>query len=175
MIVGIDPAQRNVGLCFRDKGVQPVFRIIQPDSDILASGLEIRETLQEFFKQFRPTTFVIEKQMPNATRTGPLLFYIQMMVLEAIRLYNPDPQLVWPLPVQLRSYLHHKVGADIKSKGSVVAHFKKTEAFEGRISSHCVEAFYLTRLAEEVLAKTWVYNLSEKELPIVSWKVINGK
>lgn len=175
MFCGIDPSQRNVGLCFRKSGAQSWFHQIQPETDILSSGREIQQKLLQYFRLYQPTVFALEKQMPNATITGPLLFYIQMVVLGTIHEYTKEPKLVWPLPIQLRSYLKKRVGADISSKGTVVAHFKETENYPLRISSHCVEAFYLTRLAEDVLAGVWNYKLSEKELKIVDWKVINGE
>jgi hypothetical protein len=71
---------------------------------------------------------------------------------------------VMPLPKQLKSYLTKMHGIDTANKSSIVKHFKLTEGHPGRISSHLVEAYYLTRLAQDVLRGTWRYNLPSKEL-----------
>jgi len=104
-----------------------------------------------------------------------LMFYIQMICLGVIesRFVALDPRLVMPLPVQLKSYMRKVYDVNITSKSTIVKSFKEQCGYEGRISQHKVEAWFLARLGEDVCTGMFKYKLPSREAPLVSWRIIN--
>jgi len=99
-----------------------------------------------------------------------------MVVLSCIKQHRPTQEmsLVMPLPIQLKSYITKMHGIDTTSKSSIVAGFKKQMDWSKRISSHKVDAYYLTRLAEDVLLGRWRYKLPSKETNLFAGTILNG-
>lgn len=180
-ILGIDPSQRHTGLCLRDTTVSgaPRFYEIQPkEKELYASLKTLQEELSCFLKAFvQPippdqVAICIEKQ-GYAGHSAQTLFCAEMFIIDTIKTsLGKMPKFLSPIPVQLESYLKKVEGLDICSKKSIVDGYKALHG-QGRISSHLVEAFYLTKLAEAVLAKSWRYNLSSNEIPRYPWPTIN--
>jgi len=178
--IGIDPSLRHTGLCFFLDGVEPQFYEIKTGHDVLSSVAIIRELFGSFLKAhvIHPVKeeypiFAMEKQLSVGGHSSSLMFHIQMIILEEIFKRYSMPCLVFPLPVQLTSWMR-KHGIDTTSAGSIVKHFKRTENHPKRISQHCVDAYYLTRLAAEVLKGEFYYKLPSKEMALIPWKIRNG-
>lgn len=173
-IIGIDPSQRHTGVCILNSklDVVEIFDVVTGQEPILESGMMIREQMEVLFKGYPDAIYSMEKMMPGAT-CGPLLFYVQMIILESMARCTTK-KLVHPLPIQLKSYMKKLLGAVPSNKTEIVQGFKKLTSFKGRASSHCADAYFLARMGDEVAAKRYSYRLSEKELPIMSWGVLNG-
>lgn len=121
----------------------------------------------------KDTVISMEKQVLSG-HSSPLMFYVQMTVYELLYSMGCE-SIINPLPIQLKSFIKRFEGGAIGSKSDIVNSFKEKYGRKmgiGRISSHCVDAFYLVRLAEETLAGNWSYALSVKELKLHPWKVI---
>lgn len=176
-IVGIDPSQRHTGLCLlREAG--PIFHEIKTeDQDVLTSAGTLRRELRTFLRENKAEKAIIcmEKQLSVGGQSSTLLFHMQMNVLEVVKQFNDDPTLIMPLPIQLISYIKKKHGGDTTSAGTIVAHFKNTTGWKGRISQHCVDGYYLARLGKDVLSGVWSYKLPSKEAPLHPWRTTNGK
>lgn len=80
------------------------------------------------------------------------------------------------MPIQLHSYIQKKFGISTKTKSSIVKGFKDLIKADPRlrVSQHCADAYFLARLAKDVIEGNWRYNLPSKESPLVPWKIING-
>lgn len=174
-IVGIDPSQRHTGVCILDQHLKvlEVFDIVTGATPILESGIMIRDQIGILFKKYPDALYCMEKMMPGAT-CGPLLFYVQMIILESMAEHT-SKRLVHPLPVQLRSYMKKLLGKVPENKTATVQGFRELTSFKGRVSSHCADAYFAARMGDEVVNNRYSYRLSEKELPIMSWGVINGE
>lgn len=174
MYIGIDPSQRHVGVCVLGEDLKVVEMLeIAPKAPILESAVEIRDGMRLVCKKYPHAMYSMEKMMPQATN-GALLFYIQMVILEVIAEHT-SKRLAHPLPIQLRSYMKKLLGAVPDNKTATVQGFKRLTSFKGRVSSHCADAYFLARMAEEVKAKRYSYKLSEVELPLMTWGVMNGQ
>lgn len=190
VIIGVDPSQRHTGLVALSTvvGSTPRFSEIQPKDSILASGLQIKAEFIAWVRLMKVTfpgedlIFSIEKQLPVGGQTSALQFYIQLCVLEGIgQFINTEKrqEVVMPLPVQLRSYMRKRHNVDITSASSGVASFKDQYKNEPwmvgltRISQHKVDAFYLAKLAEDVMAGYWKYKLPSRDLRVVPWGILN--
>lgn len=179
-ILGIDPSQRHTGLALRDTAARggPCFYEIQPkERELFASLKSLQEELLRFLETFvicpKDQLFVCIEKQGYAGHSAQTLFTVEMFIVDSIRAFlGRPPNFLSPIPIQLESYLKKVEGIDITSKSSIVKAYKATYG-QGRISSHLVEAFYLTRLAEAVLDKRWRYNLSENEIPRYPWPTIN--
>lgn len=176
-IVGIDPSQRHTGLCFL-REAEPVFHEIKTEAqDVLTSAATLRKGLREFIKDNKAENAVIamEKQLSVGGQSSTLLFHMQMNVFEVIKQLQSEPTLVLPLPIQLTSYIKKQHKGDTSSASSIVAHFKDTTGWKGRISQHCVDAYYLALLGRDVLSGVWSYKLPSNEAPLTPWRTTNGK
>lgn len=175
MIIGIDPSQRHTGVCIlgEDLKISKAYDIKTGDLSILDSVNHLRLGLRDLFKEHPTATYSVEKMMPSA-RSGALLFYVQMALLEELVLSNPAPKLVHPLPIQLKSFMIKKFGFDPGTKTAIVEAAKKHTGYVGRMSSHMADAYFLARMADAVINHRYSYPLSKVELQLFTWKVING-
>lgn len=178
--LGVDPSLRHTGLCLL-RGAETRFAEIKPQKqDVLSATQELRIGLRKVLvdwglTQKEPALIAIEKQLSTGGSSSALMFHVQLVVLEELKplFAVKGVELVFPLPVQLKSYLQHQgIGTDRKSQ--VVRAAKTAIGVETRLSSHCAEAYYLAQLAQEVSKGKWQYNLPRKEIPLVPWKIKNG-
>lgn len=174
MFVGIDPSQRHTGLCVLhpDGRIAATKEIVTGDLSLMDSGVKVRRELHEFIIQedLRGSVFCMEKQLPRLT-AGPQLFYVQMLVLEILQLYT-ERLLVFPLPVQLKSYIKNRTGETPRSKSDVVRLAKALSGVKGRTSSHVADAYFLALLSMDLRDGKHSFRLSEAELPLISWGTI---
>lgn len=186
MIVGIDPSQRHTGLCaWNPETDEKTFdQIDTGKSDLLTSLHLLRVGLRRFLWRMepRPSLFGVER-MVTGGQTSPLLFAVQMTVFEEILTHYADPgrdwpdtdsfklpQFVHPYPVQLKSYMRKVHGVDVIAKSSIVQSFR--EEFDyGRISSHKVEAYYLARIAHDVVSGTWNFHQKSAGPKVFPWEI----
>lgn len=177
-ILGVDPSQRHTGLCLL-RGSQPTFYEIKTGSeDVLTSSRTIRREFRSIVKEesCQDVALCIERQMVVGGQSSALMFHMQMNFMEAVKqLWTiPDP-LFMPLPNQLQSYIYHVHGVHPKEKDSfLVNHFKKTTGYKGRISIHCVDAYYLARLGQDVHRGAWQYKIPSNEPAQIPWRITNG-
>lgn len=176
--IGIDPSQRHTGLCIlRDSG--PSFFEIQPTQDNI---LESMDYLADEFSSWLAQNcgsddqICIERQLSMGGQSSSLMFLVQMVVLSCIKRHAPleEMRLVMPLPIQLKSYITKMHGIDTKNKSNIVAGFKKQLGWTKRISSHRVEAYYLAKLAEDVLLGRWQYKIPSRETNLFEGTILNG-
>ena len=176
--IGIDPSQRHTGLCvLRNSG--PSFFEIQPDQPNI---LECMDQLSNEFSSWLCQNYrtgdqiCIERQLSMGGQMSSLMFLVQMVVLSCIKRHAPlqEMRLVMPLPIQLKSYMSKVHGIDTKKKSYIVAAFKEQLSWSERISSHKVEAYYLARLAEDVLLGRWQYKIPSRETNLFEGTILNG-
>jgi len=175
MIIGIDPSQRHTGVCILggQQKIDKAFDIKTDGLSILDSVKRLRGELRQLFLQYPTATYSVEKMMPSA-RSGALLFYVQMALLEELVSVNATPALAHPLPIQLKSFMIKRFGFDPSTKTAIVEEAKKHSGYSGRMSSHMADAYFLARMADEVINHRYSYPLSKVELQLFTWKVING-
>jgi len=180
--LGVDPSQRHTGLCLYEQGAESIFFEIKPQAqDLITSTDELRQNLRRARVSLGVDTSRLvcsmEKQLSAGAHTAALMFHVQMVVLEELRdwMLPRDLVLVMPLPIQLKSYMKKVHEVDTKNATSIVQSFRKIHGFEGRISQHCVDAWFLVRMAEDVLAGRWTYKLPSKERPLFPWRTVNGE
>lgn len=175
MFIGIDPSQRNTGICVlgEDHHVADRYDITTGTMSILDSAALLRLKIGVLFKKYPDATYGIEKMMPSA-RCGALLFYMQMVILEEFQAHT-SRRLVHLLPVQLKSYMQKRYAFIPKDKTSIVNKAKELSGVTGRMSSHQADAYFLARACEEVIAGRYEYALSKVELKLFSWSVLNGR
>jgi hypothetical protein len=176
--LGIDPSQRHTGLAIQSKGSEPLFFEVQTGTDdLLTSMRRTRDDLMVILDRHCPsggTIYSIERQLTQG-HSSAALAAVFMAILDAIHEWDPEPRaILMPLPVQLISYLKRQHGVDTTSASTIVQHFKQTRGYKGTISQHKVDAYYLGRLAADVMTGRWRYNLPTKERPLVPWRITNG-
>lgn len=178
--VGIDPSKRHTGLCLLNETVPRFNEIRTNDVDVLTAAGMVHTGVQHFLAGLDPacTTVCPERQLSVGGQSSSILFSIQLKVLEAIQNWDPNHkcQFVFPLPTQLNSYRIHQHGfVNKESDSAQVARFKATTGFQGRLSIHCVDAYYLSLLAKDVLQGIWKYKIPANEPPITPWIIQNGE
>jgi hypothetical protein len=174
--VGIDPSLRHTGLCLRE-GAEFLFDEIKTEGeDVLTASKTIRARFRDFIKKnnAQDAVFCQEKQLSVGGQSSSLMFHCQMNMLEVIKEQGQNPKLVMPLPIQLQSYVKKRHGAPAADGRPYVEHFKRTMYRPQRISIHCVDAYYLTRLGEDVIEGTWRYPLPSNEQALIPWGILNG-
>lgn len=178
-ILGIDPSQRHTGLALKKGGSLVFYEIKTKQPDLLSSVLQLKTDLYKFIDQNAPgdeELFIsMEKQVASG-QSSQLLFYVQMAIFEVLKAVRVE-RMVNPLPIQLKAYMRKAEGVNTLSKTDIVESFRERYGKKwgvGRISSHCVEAFYLIRMAEEVLAGTWTYALTKREVALTPWPIMGG-
>lgn len=177
-LVGIDPGQRHTGLCLLTEA-GPVFHEIRTgEEDVLTSLRTIRAELISWRMTHSlhagNTTFAMEKQLSVGGQSSSLMFAVQMTILDVIT-PSDGIKIVSPLPIQLVSYLKKVHNIDTTSASSIVKSFQTQLNWKKRISQHCVDAYYLARLAQDVLAGKWEYKLPSNEQKLFPGTTLNGK
>jgi len=165
-------------LCLIQDGCKPIFRQISTTEDVLMAVKNLRlgltHYLQEWQAQGGNTVFSVEKQLSVGAYMSSLLFYVQMIILEVILdVSQSSPIVVMPLPIQLLSYMKRVYGAPTKPTREIVNHWKQFNEWEKRISQHEVDAWYLAKLARDVINKRWSYKLPSKEMKLVPWETLH--
>jgi hypothetical protein len=165
------------GLCFIKDGpesveIEDAFEITTEDLPILESGLKIKERVATVFKRYPAATYCIEKMIAGAT-TSPLLFYVQMAILEEWNRYT-EKRLIHPLPIQLKSYIKSITGETPKNKTAIVEAARTLSGYRRRMSSHIADAYFLALLGRDVLAGKHSYKRSINELPLFFGDVLSG-
>jgi len=176
--LGIDPGLRHTGVCLLQTGADPLFYECKPYAlNVLTACSELREGLGKFIqREVGPPVIVsVEKQLSVGAYSSSLMFHVQMAVYEVLELSLCEFGLVAPLPVQLKSYMRKERGVDITNATSIVASFKESHPECTRISQHCVDAYYLAKLARDVLAGRWTYRLPSKEMALHPWEIIHDE
>lgn len=175
MIVGIDPSQRNTGVCVTDSKLKILesFDIKTTTEPLLESIQAIRKGLEVLMRKYPDALYVAEKQMPSA-KAGHHLFCVQMAMLEEMSKWTRC-RLAHPLPIQLRSFMKSEVGKVPETKSETVQNAKLLSSFKGRMSSHMADAYFLCRLGAAVKDGRYKYKLSQVELPLISWRVEGGQ
>lgn len=177
-ILGIDPSERNTGLALYERGAGVVFTEIAPkEVDVLSAVLHLQRDLREYCAKrgIGPHTLVSIEKMVLSGHSSTLLFYVQMAVLEVLA-ERGITHMLHPLPIQLHSFIKKFEKGSIGSKTEIVASFREKYGKKlgtKRLSSHCVDAFYLLRLAQEVCRGSWEYNLPSKEVRLFPWTLVN--
>lgn len=180
MILGIDPALRHTGLCLR-KQAGPIFRTITtpnencPSADIVSTTRYLRSELTRIFTPMKGvvTTVALERQLSVGGRTSSMQFLAQSIALEAIVDCIAPEHIIMPLPQQLNSW-YKKRGIDISTDSATVREFKERTGYKPRVSIHCVDAYFLTEIAQEVLDGRWEYKLPSKEVDLIPGVITNG-
>lgn len=176
MILGIDPAFRNTGLCLYG-GTEPKFGLVKTDSaqDFASSTAHMRRELTEKFKKIAGHVDVIsiERQISKGAESSAMQFAAQCLILELCLDILKPTTWVAPLVIQLRSYMK-KNGVDIGSDGSKVRSFREQTGYKPRLAVHCVDAYYLCRAAEDVIAGRWQYKLPGKETALIPGVILNA-
>lgn len=180
-ILGIDPSERHTGLALLEKGRRPIFAEITTGTLCTIEAISlIRTDLSRFWTENIDVEdelcLSVEKQLPVGGQSSALLFYVYMTVLEvAYTVGSGNFHFVSPLPNQLKAYIRDVHGIDAHGhKSSIVQGWQKKYNYQKRISSHRVEAWFLARLARDVLEGRWTYKLPSKEAPLVPWRTTNG-
>ena len=176
--IGIDPSQRHTGLCLvSDEG--PSFYEIKPVHENVLDCLgQIADEFSSWLCRNYHTgdLICIERQLSTGGQMSALMFCVQMVILSSIKSHAPleSMRLVFPLPIQLKSYLMKVHGINTKNKSSIVAGFKKNTGWSKAISSHKVEAYYLAVMGKDVLLGSWRYNIPTKEAKLFAGTILNG-
>jgi hypothetical protein len=185
-VLGIDPSQRHIGLCFTAESIlSPRFRELKPEGDLLTCYQTLKNSLIYELSFLDPydDLVCVEKQLSVGGQSSGTMLVMQNAVHEAIQDWlsrrvskyrDLNFQLVSPLPIQLQKYIRDMIGFKGKTNGELVSFFKQQTSVAGRVSIHCVDAYYLTRLARDVRRGLWRYNLPSKEHPLHPWKILNG-
>jgi hypothetical protein len=189
MILGVDPSQRNTGLCLLPANGSPEFLEIKTDTkeetlDVLSSGRMVHDDVLKFMAASSEQIVAIgmEKQLSIGGHMSALQFFMQMKVLEAIqeygKLFDPPgtrPAFVFPLPVQVKSYYVKRFGGKAKEATLLSRDYVKSLLGRKRISKHLCDAYFLAVIAGQVLNKRWSYKLPGKEARLIPWEVENGE
>jgi len=178
--LGIDPSQRHTGLAFLEPGGQPVLHHFNyPEISVLEAGVKLKQDLVSVLHAYTPFDVIcVEKQLSVGGQMSSLMFYMQMMVLEAlskVAASAPGMKMVMPLPVQLKSYMKHHLEFDIAKKSTIVASYKKKYQYSKRISSHEVDAHCLAMFGISVLLGTWGYKKPSRESLVHPFEMSYGQ
>lgn len=175
VVIGIDPSLRGTGVAvlnFEDGRVLDLQEYRPPFNPVLEAVTWTRSQCWRLFALHPNAVFCMERMIP--TRSGNILFYVQMRIMETIIEHNQrvnGPWLMHPLPIQLKSYLRKYGVTDIKRKTPIVAAAKKEvlPTWHRQITSNTADAYFLARLAIDCIRGSWGYNLPQKEIKLVSW------
>jgi len=176
--LGIDPAMRHTGLClYQETG--PKFSQIDTETsrDFLSSARHLKA---EFRKKLTPLAgkvhdVVMERQLSVGGSSSSLQFHTQMILLDLIDEILKPERIYLPLPTQLISYMRKRHKVDTSNASSIVRCFREQTNWPKRISQHCVDGYYLTRLGRDVAAGNWQYAMPSKETDLIPGKISNGQ
>lgn len=144
--------------------------------DLTTAGRFIKDKLRPILTPMKGKvpTLCFERQLSVGAEASAMQFAAQMMLLDFILDIVEPTNILMPLPTQLKSYIKKVHHGDTSNKTGIVRTYTDSHAHKGRISSHCVEAYYLCRLARDVLDGRWRYNLPSKETALIPGTIING-
>lgn len=173
LLLGIDPSKRHTGLCLIKASTgQAMFRELKTkDVDIFTACQQLKRDFQFTLLEWiglDDFTVGFERQISSLSAHQ---FYVQMQLFSVLHEWwgRHTPRIILPLPSQFRSYMRKVHAVDITRKSTTVASFRKQLNYTKRISSHCVEAYYLARMANDCYEGKWWFKTS-KELPITPWQ-----
>lgn len=182
IFLGVDPGLRKTGLARYEEGQPIEFQEISTNaSNLLGETAEIRAGFRNWLnsKDGRPFWFTMERQLSTGGESAALMFHVQMLLLEEFEDWTQqqiyEPKVSLPLPVQLRSYMKRRWNVDLTNGTSVVKSYKEITKRPGRISKHCVDAFFLTQMGKDIFSGNFHYKLPTKELTLVPWEILNGQ
>lgn len=181
-ILGLDPGQRHVGVCIREGADSFYCQVDTSTEPVVESTFLIEEGLARVVCEAKRTgpieVVCLERQISTGAKASALMFCMMITALRVLRKELPDAKMVMPLPIQLMSYMK-KRGVPTANASSIVRHHRETEAPSKRLSQHQVDAFYLTKAAEEVILGTWEYKLPTTEKApgafAITWRSENGE
>jgi len=183
--LGIDPSKRHIGLALsKDEVSPPLLKEISPtERDLLNAVRTLRIELFAFLRENMSETddlvVGIEKQGMGG-ESALTMFVSQMACFEVLsKVTKGKVTIVWPLPIQGKSYMKKKHGVDTDSKSSTVRSWAATFGQlypKKRYSNHCVEAFYFMKMAKDVVEGRFSYRPPSQEDPtvIIPFKVEYG-
>jgi hypothetical protein len=182
LVLGIDPALRNVGLCLLGRAEPSFYQIrSKPEVPVITAARAMKDELHVWLEsegasKANVRLVCMEKQLSTGGESSALMFHMQMVLLEILYpVWGTVNRLAMPLPVQLTSYMKRKHGVDITSAGTIVASFIAQVQWKGpRVSQHKVDAYYLARMGQDLLKGEWTYKRPSKELKLLEGEVFNG-
>ena len=179
IFIGIDPSQRHTGICIMRTPEDYVLSQIDTTvKDDLATSVKIirRELRKGLFGDteipFDQYAFGIERMIPGAM-TSPLMFAVQTIVYDEILDFFGEyvPSFTTPYPVQLKAYMSRHHGVDIKNKKTgIIQGYKRITGDEARVSSHRAEAYFLARMAQDVIEGRWSFKQKPQKLRMFPWE-----
>lgn len=175
--IGVDPSFRHTGFCLLRPDREPQFREVKTEEnlDLVSSEKELRKKFTDIVAPLKGRLRIatIERQFSTGAQSSALQFAAQMIVLGIIVDLEPE-YIVLPLPGQLKSYMKKVHRVDTSNKTGIVRSYREQTGTKKRISSHCVEGYYLGKLGQAVLAGDWEYVLPSKEMALIPGKITNG-
>jgi len=186
--LGADPSLRHVGLALVNGGsaTLSINTINTGSLDILSSVRHIRSELEIWLRTrgVEPgTPFIlgIEKQIRTGWNVGGL-FAAQVAVLDAVEAYfkPTQPWAIFPFPMQLKSYMLQRHGVkNWRDKKEIIARVRSILDYEGPLTEHEADAYFIAHLAREVVDGTWRFDETIKRantplLPVTAMWRRNG-
>lgn len=179
--LGIDPGLRHTGICVLKEESSPLFHEVKTDSglDVLTTLHLLRRGLIDFLweKVTVPHSLIMtgmERQLSVGGQASSMMYAAQMTILEVLCKDMAQKVLVFPLPIQLISYVKKVHGVDPTSASTMVKAYVKMTGHQGRISQHCVDAYFLARMAKDVYEGKWRYKLPSKEIAPFPGTILHG-
>lgn len=113
----------------------------------------------------------VERQMPQGDVNGWLMMVAMLAIFQVIEEVSRDEvTMVAPYPNQLKSYIRQVHSVPIGSKQQIRrGHSKLTKG--KLVSSHKAEAWFLARMAQDVLDGRWSFDQSATRPKLAPWKL----
>ncbi len=198
--IGVDPSLRHTGLCLIRGAEDPVFSQIDTKKlDLTSSIQQIQMDLTFFLDEELgyPTKeqqiyWCIEKQIPVGASMSSMMYTIQAVILSTIYdwyrnnwpkkyldagIEGRDLKFIMPAPSQLRKYLRDVHEAPVKKAKDTKAFFIEQTGYKGVISEHKIDAYYMAKLGQDVIAGNFSYPMNvgkKKTTPLLPWAILNG-
>jgi len=183
-ILGIDPAKNHTGLALLDQSGR-FLKFEQfngkGEPDILAATKLVAQSFAAYLRKVAPagrTLYCMEKQLSVGGQMSALQFYVQMRLLEEIDFHDARACLVFPLPVQLKSYMRRRYGVlntgVASERVQAVRKRVSPDPPVGRISQHKADGWFAARLGWEVVKGTWSYKPPSKEQKLTNLRILYG-
>jgi len=182
--IGIDPGQRNLGICVLSGALPRIklFTNLRSSKPILESAIHLEESLRKILQNVMreegrleaQVSVTIERQLSGGY-TSPLMFYMQMKILEIVRKELPKATLIMPFPVQLRSFMLKILKFQgISTKRAVVHQVKERTGWGSRLSSHEADAYCLAKLGEACLEGNFSFAKPSREFSLCEKELFYG-
>lgn len=179
--IGCDPSIRHTGLCFLRGAEAPVYHEIQTGKlDVTEANRELRLQMEGFLQDYTDTAkdfelvLGIERQMAQAAVNGWLMMVSMVAVCEAVQDRFPEVRLVAPYPNQLKAYISGRYRVKTGTKTQIRNGHRKLNGGK-LVSSHKAEAWFLAKMAGDVLAGNWSYNQSPTKPDVFPWPIMRGE